>query len=50
MTTRVQVAYERTALSAAANERVRSMGDHDRKSGPEWSAEIDRHLAQLHHH
>lgn len=45
MNTKVHVAYERTALSAAANERVREMGDHDRNSGPEWRADIDRYLA-----
>ena len=44
-TTKVHVAYERTALSPAANERVQAMGDHDRNSGPEWNADIERYLA-----
>ena len=43
-TTHVNVAYERTALNAAANDHVREMGEADRKNGPEWSAEIERYL------
>lgn len=43
--TKVQVAYERTALNASANEPVREFGDKDRKSGAEWGSEIERHLA-----
>jgi hypothetical protein len=44
--TKVQVAYERTALTAAANEHVREFGDSERRSGPEWSSDIDRYLTQ----
>lgn len=44
--TRVQVAYERTALDPAANEHVREFGDKDRTNGPEWSFDIERYLAQ----
>ena len=34
--TRVNVAYERTALNPRANEHVRELGDADRESGKEW--------------
>jgi len=44
-TTGVHVAYERTALSAAANQRVREFGEHDRNNGAVWGADIERHLA-----
>jgi hypothetical protein len=46
--TKVQVAYERTALNAAANEHIRKAGDGDRNSGAEWSADIERCLAKRH--
>ena len=44
--TKVDVAYERTALNAAVNEHVREFGDKDRDSGAEWGADIDRCLAK----
>lgn len=48
-TTGVRVAYERTALSAAANQHVREFGEHDRKNGKVWAADIERHLATQRH-
>ena len=47
--TKVQVAYERTALNATANDLVRQFGDKDRNSGPEWSADIERYMVQQRH-
>jgi hypothetical protein len=44
--TNIEVIYERTALAAAANERVRSMADDDRCAGKEWSRQINGHLSQ----
>jgi hypothetical protein len=41
------VIYERTALRAAGDERVRRMAEHDRKSGPEWGEQINKYLASL---
>jgi hypothetical protein len=43
-TTRVQVAYERTALTPEANDHVREMGDADRNSGKEWQGAIEGYL------
>lgn len=43
--TKVKVMYERTALRAAGDERVRRMAEHDRKSGPEWGEQINSYLA-----
>jgi hypothetical protein len=40
-TTHVAVEYDRTALNAAANQRVQRMAEHDRGSGPEWKEQID---------
>jgi len=45
--TKVNVIYERTALRAAGDERVRRMAEHDRKSGPEWGEQINKYLASL---
>ena len=42
--THVQVAYERTALNATANEHVREFGEADRNSGKEWGDDIERYL------
>jgi len=42
--TKVDVVYERTALTAGGDERVRHMAAHDRQSGPEWSDQINRYL------
>jgi hypothetical protein len=44
--TKVNVAYERTALNPAANERVKEMGDADRDGGKEWGAAIDDYLVK----
>jgi len=46
--TRIDVVYERTALTAGGDERVRRMAEHDRRSGPEWSEQINGYLAQAH--
>ena len=43
--TKVNVMYERTALRANGDERVRRMAEHDRKSGPEWGEQINKYLA-----
>ena len=44
--TKVTVAYERTALNPAANDRVREMGNADRHNGKEWGTAIDDYLAK----
>jgi len=44
--TKVNVAYERTALNPEANEHVKEMGDGDRKSGKEWGTAINDYLAK----
>ena len=46
--TRVTVVYTRTALSPAANEHVRVLGEHDRKNGPHWEAAINNYLRTRH--
>jgi hypothetical protein len=43
-TTAVRVAYERTALTSAANEHVRSMARDDAAAGPDWQAQIEAAL------
>src|SRR4051794_8116557 len=45
--TKVNVTYERTALRARADERVRRLAEHDRKSGPEWGDQINKYLASV---
>ena len=40
--TSVEVTYARTALKAAANETVQSMGKRDGESGPEWQQAIEK--------
>jgi hypothetical protein len=42
--TRVEVAYDRTALSAEADGHVRHMAEGDRKSGPEWEKQMNGYL------
>jgi hypothetical protein len=42
--TKIDVMYERTALTAGGNERVRRMAEHDRKAGAEWSEQINGYL------
>ena len=44
--TKVNVAYERTALNPDANQRVKEMGDADRDSGKEWGTAINNYLAK----
>jgi hypothetical protein len=44
--TKVNVAYERTALDPGANEHVRELGIADRESGKEWGTAINDYLAQ----
>ena len=44
--TRLFVTYERTSLSAEADEHVRRMGEGDRGSGPEWEKDINGYLSQ----
>ena len=48
-TTDVRVAYERTALSATANEHVREFGEADQNNGKTWGADIERYLATRRH-
>ena len=43
--TRVEVAYARTALDAAANDEVEALGKRDRESGPEWQGAIAKYVA-----
>jgi hypothetical protein len=45
--TKVNVMYDRTALRAGADDRVRRMAEHDRKSGPDWSGQINQYLASV---
>jgi hypothetical protein len=42
--TRVDVAYARTALDPAANDEVEALGRRDRESGPEWQRLIEKCL------
>jgi len=42
--TGVEVTYERTALSAEADEHVRHMAEGDRGSGPEWEKQVNGYL------
>jgi len=44
--TKVNVAYERTALDPKANEHVKELGDSDRESGKEWATAINDYLAK----
>jgi hypothetical protein len=44
--TKVNVAYERTALDADANEHVQELGNEDRQSGKEWGTAINDYLAK----
>jgi hypothetical protein len=45
-TTTIDVVYERTALSEAANESVKDMAARDSVAGEEWSRQINNHLSQ----
>lgn len=42
--TQVAVTYERTALSEAAQDRVRALAESDKAAGEEWSRQINGHL------
>lgn len=44
-TTIVHVRYDRTALSASADEHVRELARHDASAGPEWAGQIAAFLA-----
>jgi hypothetical protein len=44
--TRVNVAYERTALNPDANQHVLEAGNSDRKNGEEWGTAINDYLAK----
>jgi hypothetical protein len=46
--TRVEVAYARTALDPAANDDVEALGKSDNKSGPDWQQAIERCLTGQH--
>jgi len=43
--TAVKVTYTRTALTPAANDQVRQLGDQDKSSAPEWQHSIESALA-----
>jgi len=45
--TKVEVEYDRTALSAEADRHVRHLGDGDRKSGPEWEKQVNGYLERV---
>jgi hypothetical protein len=45
--TKIDVMYERTALTAGGDERVHRMAEHDRRSGPEWSQQINNYLQSI---
>jgi hypothetical protein len=48
MATLVEVQYDRTALSAEADEHVRLLADGDRRSGLEWEKQVNDYLASNH--
>ena len=43
--TKVEVEYDRTALSPDADAHVRHLADGDRQSGPEWEQQVNGYLA-----
>jgi hypothetical protein len=45
-TTKVDVTYERTALTQQANDHVRALGTADSKNGPEWGKQINDYLGK----
>ena len=47
-TTRVEVTYERTALSDSANDLVRGMAQQDKLAGEQWSRQIHLYLQSRH--
>jgi hypothetical protein len=44
--TRVEVEYDRTALSAETDAHVRHMAEGDRGSGPEWEKQVNGYLGK----
>ncbi len=44
--TRVEVEYDRTALSAEADSHVRHMAEGDSSSGPDWEKQVNEHLGE----
>lgn len=44
--TKVSVAYERTALSPEANDHVRELGNSDKDNGKEWGTAVNSYLAK----
>jgi hypothetical protein len=46
--TAVSVSYDRTALTAAANDLVNEMAAQDRSAGPEWGRQINDYLSGRH--
>jgi hypothetical protein len=44
--TKINVAYERTALNSEANEHVKELGNSDRENGKEWGTAINDYLAK----
>ena len=45
--TNVEVAYDRTALSAKADAHVQHLSEGDGKSGPEWAAQVNGWLEKI---
>jgi|SRR5271167_1866208 hypothetical protein len=45
--TKVDVEYDRTALTPDADEHVRHMAEGDRQSGPDWEKQMNDYLATL---
>ncbi len=45
--TRVDVKYERTSLTEAADPRVGHMAEKDRAAGPEWQEQVNGYLKRL---
>jgi hypothetical protein len=43
--TKVEVQYDRTALSPEADAHVRHMAEGDRQSGPDWEQQVNGYLA-----
>jgi hypothetical protein len=44
--TKVEVEYDRTALSSEADAHVKHLADGDRTSGPEWEKQVNDYLAK----
>jgi len=42
--TRVDVEYDRTALSEEGDVHVRHMGEQDREAGPDWAKQVNEYL------